>query len=160
MGEDGISKRLDRYLLSDQLISSLPRHRAWAHRCGISYHFPVLLEWMDQQNPCAYPFKFNQSWLGNEDFIQLIRMEWPLIRLDDSLDVMHAFSCKLRLLKEKVKPWIKEESKRLKDKSYFLEEEISSLLLSSHSAILKDDQHHRLISLKVDLQKLQDHELY
>ena len=53
MGEDGISKRLDRYLLSDQLISSLPRHRAWAHRCGIFDHFPVLLEWMDQQIPCA-----------------------------------------------------------------------------------------------------------
>ena len=41
-----------------------------------------------------------------------------------------------------------------------LEEEISSLLLSSHSAILNDEQHHRLISLKADLQKLLDHELY
>ena len=79
MGEDGISKRLDHYLLSDKLISALPRHRVWAHRCGISNHFPVLLEWMDHQNSCAYPFKFNQSWLGNEDFVHMIRSEWPLI---------------------------------------------------------------------------------
>ena len=55
MGEDGISKRLDGFVLSDQLISSLPRHRVWAHRCGISDHFPVLLEWREQQIPCAYP---------------------------------------------------------------------------------------------------------
>ena len=160
MGEDGISKRLDRFLLSDQLISSLPRHRVWTHRSGISYHFPVLLEWKEHLNPCAYPFKFNQSWLGNEDFIQMIRTEWPLIHSDASLDFMNAFSGKLRLLKEKVKPWIKAESLKLKDKSFMLEEEISSLLLSSHSAILNDEQNHRLISLKADLQKLLDHELY
>ena len=72
MGEEGISKRLDRLLLSNQLISSLPRHRVWAHRCGISNHFHVLFEWMNQQNPCAYPFKFNEYWLGNEDFIHMI----------------------------------------------------------------------------------------
>ena len=76
------------------------------------------------------------------------------------MDVMNDFSCKLRLLKEKFKPWIKVESQKLKDKSFFLEEEISSLLLSSHSAILNEDQHLRLISLKVELQKLLDHELY
>ena len=99
MGEDGISKRLDRFLLSDQLISALPRHWVWAHRSGISDHFLVLFEWMDQQNPCAYPFKFNQSWLGNEDFNHLIRTEWPLITSEDSLDVMKDFSCKLRHLK-------------------------------------------------------------
>ena len=79
MGEDGISKRLDHFLLSDQLIISLPRHRAWAHRCGISDHFPVLLEWMDHQKSSAYPFNFNQSRLGNEDFVHMIRTEWSLI---------------------------------------------------------------------------------
>ena len=100
MGEEGISKRLDCYLLSDQLISSLPRHRVWAHRCGISNHFPVLFEWMEQQNPCAYPFKFNlQSWLGNEYFIHMIQIEWSLIRSDASMDAMNDLAFKLRLLK-------------------------------------------------------------
>ena len=72
IGEDGISKRIDRFLLSDQLVSSLPRYRVWAHRCGISDHFPILLDWKDDQSPVAFPFKFNQSWLDNEDFIQMI----------------------------------------------------------------------------------------
>ena len=44
-GVEGISKRLDRFLISEQLICSLPRHRVWTHRSGISDHFPVLMEW-------------------------------------------------------------------------------------------------------------------
>ena len=103
IGEDGISKRLDRFLISDQLISSLPRYRVWAHRCGISDHFPVLFDWLDQQSSCAYPFKFNQSWLDNEDLTQMIRTEWPLISVDNSMDAMQELSFKLRVLKGKVK---------------------------------------------------------
>ena len=76
------------------------------------------------------------------------------------MNAMNSLSCKLCLLKGKVKPWIKVESQKLKEKSSFLEEEISSILLSSHSAILDDVQHSRLMSLKEDLQKLLDHELY
>ena len=139
MGEEGISKILDRFLLSDQLISSLPRHRVWAHRCGISDHFPILLKWREQQNPCAYPYKFNQSWLGNKDFINMIQTEWPLIHLDASLDAMNNLSSKLCLLKEKVKSWTKVESQKMKDKSVLLEDEISTLLHSSQYAILNDE---------------------
>ena len=35
IGEEGIFKRLDHYLISDHLINSLSRYRVWAHRCGI-----------------------------------------------------------------------------------------------------------------------------
>ena len=139
MGEEGISKRVDHYFLSDQLIISLHRHRVWAHRCGISDHFPVLLEWMEHQNPCAYPFKFNQSWLGNEDFIHMIRTEWPFIHSIDQMDAMNDLSFKLRLLKEKVKSWTKVESQKMKEKSVYLEDEICSLLHSTQSAILNNE---------------------
>ena len=139
MGEDGISKILDFYLIFDQLVSSLPRYRVWTHRCGISDHFPVLLDWLDQQSTCAYPFKFNQSWLVNEEFVKMIRAEWPLIRSDNSMDAMFELSFKLRVLKDKVKSWTKVEARKMKDKSVFLEEEINSLLSSSHSAILSED---------------------
>ena len=48
----------------------------------------------------------------------------------------------------------------MQDKSVFLEEEINSLLSSSDSAILNDEQQLILNSLKADLQKVLDHELY
>ena len=159
IGEDGISKRLDRFLLSDQLVSSLQRYRVWTHRCGISDHFPVILEWTDQQNHCAYPFKFNQSWLENNDFIHMVRSEWPRIPSNPSLDAMQDFHDRLRILKEKVKSWTKIEASKMKDKSVVLEKEISAILLSSLSAILNQDQQLKLNSLKNDLQKLIDHEI-
>ena len=46
-GEEGISKILDHFLLSDHLVSLLNRYQVWAHRSGISDHFPILFEWMD-----------------------------------------------------------------------------------------------------------------
>ena len=90
----------------------------------------------------------------------MIRAEWPLIHSDNSMDAIYELSFKLRVLKEKVKSWTKVEALKMKDKSVFLEEEISSLLFSSQSAILNEEQQLRLNSLKTDLQKLLDHELY
>ena len=90
----------------------------------------------------------------------MIQTKWPLLRSDDSRDAMNILSYKLRLLKEKVKSWTKVESQKLKDKSVYLEDEISSLLHSSQSSILNDEQQCRLNSLKANLQKLLDHELY
>ena len=90
----------------------------------------------------------------------MIQTEWPLIRSDDSMDAMNDLSFKIRLLKEKVKSWTKVESQKMKDNSVYLEDEISTLLHTSQSAILNDGQQCRLNSLKADLQKLLDHELY
>ena len=76
------------------------------------------------------------------------------------MDPMSDLAFKLRRLKEKVKTWSKEETRKMKDKSIFLEEEINALLSSSPSAILKEEQHQRLLILKAEIQKLLDHEIY
>ena len=69
----------------------------------------------------------------------MIQAEWPLIRSNNSMDAMYELSYKLRILKEKVKSWTKVEALKMKDKSVFLEEEISSLLFSSQFAILNEE---------------------
>ena len=69
----------------------------------------------------------------------MIQTEWPLIHSDASLDAMNNLSSKLSLLKEKVKSWTKVESQKMKDKSVYLEDEISTLLHSSQYAILNDE---------------------
>ena len=80
----------------------------------------------------------------------MIRNEWPLLQSDVSLDAMHILSSKLRLLKEKVRVWTKEENLRLKESSKHWEEEISSLLHLSQSVILAPDLQDRLNHLKAD----------
>ena len=89
----------------------------------------------------------------------MVHSEWPCILSNPSLDAMQDFHDRLRILKEKVKSWTKIEALKMKEKSVDLEKEISSILLSSHSAILNQDQQLKLNSLKNDLQKLIDHEI-
>ena len=90
----------------------------------------------------------------------MVHSEWPLIQPDPSKDAMNDLSCRLRTLKEKVKSWTKSEALKMKDKSAALEEEISTLLHSSQSAILNQEQQLKLCSLKAALQKMADHEIY
>ena len=90
----------------------------------------------------------------------MIRTEWPLILSDNPLDPMFDLSYKLRILKSKVKSWTKLETRKMQDKSVLLEEEINSLLSSSVSALLTEDQQLRLLSLKAEQKKVIDHELY
>ena len=73
---------------------------------------------------------------------------------------MSELAYKLRSLKEKVKSWSKEENQRMKDKSAVLENEINALLSSTPSAILKKEQHEKLLLLKNGLHKFLDHEIY
>ena len=136
MGDEGICKRLDRFMLSYNLVSLLAKHRVWAHHSGVSAHYPVLFEWIDHPVSCPFPLKFNHSWLTNEDFVQMIRSEWPLISSVNPVDAMEDLSIKLRLLKGKVKDWTRNKSLEMKDKSILLEDETNSLLDSSSSGIL------------------------
>ena len=70
---------------------------------------------------------------------------------------MNELSSKLHILKGKVRYWTKNETLKLKDKSAIMEDEISSLLDFSHSAILSAEEQCRLTSLKSGLQKIMDH---
>ena len=73
---------------------------------------------------------------------------------------MYDLSYRLRTLKIRVKSWTKLEARKMQDRSVLLEEEINSLLFSSVSALLSDDQQLKLLSLKAELKQVIDHELY
>ena len=95
----------------------------------------------------------------NSDFVNRVNSEWPVILADVNSDVSNKLPSLLRHLKVKVKAWTKAESLKMKDRSVLLEEEINSLLLSSQSALLSNDQQSRLSSLKVELQIHLNHEI-
>ena len=138
-GDDRISKRLDRFLLSSSLIDHLPQHRVWAYPSAISDHYPVILEWRENSSPCAFPFKFNHSWLAFDDFVNMIILEWSHLSLEPTISFMDSFALKLRILKAKIKDWTHHKSLELKDKSIILEKEIHDILASSQSGILSSE---------------------
>ena len=146
-------------MLSSSLIDLLPQHRVWAFPSAISDHYPVILEWREISSPCVFPFKFNHSWLAFDDFVNMIKKEWPLLTLDPTDSVMDSFSLKLRLLKPKIKEWTHHKSLELKDKSIIIEREIHNILSSSPIGILSSQTLSSLNALQQDLNKLRDHQI-
>ena len=75
-GSDGISKMLDRFLFSADLVNSLHRHRVWSSIADVSDHYPICLEWNVSFPAPSYPFKFERAWLLEEGFTNLVRDCW------------------------------------------------------------------------------------
>ena len=102
VGEEGINKRLDRFLLYSSSIPSLKVHHMWIHHVDISDHYPIDLEWNKSIGYFKFPYKFNRSWLTNPEFNLWVTKRWPKLNPQSSFDDMDLFSHKLRTLKKEV----------------------------------------------------------
>ena len=71
-GIDGICKKLDKFLLSTDLVPSLHRYRVWSSIVDVFDHYPICLEWNVLTIAHSYPFKFNRVWLLEEGFSKLV----------------------------------------------------------------------------------------
>ena len=104
-GEAGISKRLDRFLLSESLLPCLSYYRTWATPTDVSDHYPFCLEWGSNICSHCWPFKFNRAWLMEEDFAHLVLSSWKAPLDMDDYSHMDVLTLKLRRLKGTVKAW-------------------------------------------------------
>jgi hypothetical protein len=53
--------------------------RQWVGSGGDSDHHPIFLEVVPQPKKPASPFKFNSSWLKDDEFIALVKEVWTPI---------------------------------------------------------------------------------
>ena len=117
VGDDGINKRLDHFLIALSLIPSLLVHQVWTHISDIFGHYPVCLEWNKSLGSCNYSFKFNRSWLNDQDFVSLVTDRWSRMSPTSPGSVLYHLSHKLCSLKMEVKDWIKEKGTHMESKS-------------------------------------------
>ena len=75
-GDIYIAKRLDRFLVANQLVDSVEKIRQWVENCGDSNHNPILMEIANKGDKPPTPFKFNRVWLNLEEFKNLIKSLW------------------------------------------------------------------------------------
>ena len=113
-GDAGISKRLDRFLLSESLLPCLSYYWTWATPSDVSDHYPIFLEWDSKSNAHCWPFKFNRAWLLEEDFAHLVLSSWKVPLDKDDYCHMDVLSLKLQRLKGTIKEW--ERAKNLERK--------------------------------------------
>jgi exonuclease III len=68
LGQEAISRRLDRVLVSEDLLIDVGFYRSWVEFPYISDHAPVLLQLELPPAFKIYPFKFNEQWLNEKEF--------------------------------------------------------------------------------------------
>jgi endonuclease/exonuclease/phosphatase family metal-dependent hydrolase len=75
-GADEILKRLDKVLVSEDLLLSFDHFRTWVEYPYISDHAPVLLQLGSGFPTVAHPFKFNLDWLRDDRFVTMVKEVW------------------------------------------------------------------------------------
>ena len=91
-GDQVISKRLDQFLLSKNLLSVSLIIRTWVEVGGLSYHLPVLLQIQKPEDKPVAPFKFNLEWLLEEDYRKLIEETWEPLETNPNISFMKQMS--------------------------------------------------------------------
>jgi len=61
-GEDMVAKRLDRFLVGENLAGSLDLVRQWVSCGGELDHTPIVIEMRGRGRKPLIPFKFNRNW--------------------------------------------------------------------------------------------------
>ena len=125
--------------MASSLIPSLLLHRVWTLHSDISDHYPICLEWNKPFGSCNYPFKFNRSWLKDQDFTPWVIDKWSSLSPFASGTDLDLLTNKLRLLKNDVKEWIKQKGSSLENESHRLDEDISKILSNSSYGILSQE---------------------
>jgi len=76
LGVAYIAKRLDRFIMHEQLIEKHGIPTSHILPVFISDYRPVSLQWMFSNGRKGYPFKFNRYWLEEEAFVNMVQDCW------------------------------------------------------------------------------------
>ena len=85
LGEERIAKRLDRFLISEDLLEIDLMFKHWVDSGVDSDHLPICLEIRKQSKKFASPFKLSSAWLKNEEVVRLIKSKASLKRITKQL---------------------------------------------------------------------------
>ena len=75
-GNENICKRLDRFLLSADMLDYEYFYRQWVGSGGDYDHQPVFLQILNRGFQLKSPFKFNPHWLEHEDMVKILSDTW------------------------------------------------------------------------------------
>eukprot|EP00253_Pinus_taeda_P005878 PITA_05878 len=99
-----IAKRIDRFLIKENIIDNWGLPISSISNVYLSDHKPILLEWRTQQYRKDYYFKFNKSFLEESSFNDEISKIWgELAGTEDATSI--TFCGKISRLKKYAKEW-------------------------------------------------------
>ena len=105
MGEERIAKRLDRFLLAEDLLEEELMFKQCVDSGADSDHLPICLEIQKQPKNLAIPFKLFSSCLKNEEVTQIIQKNWLPYQADNGTRATIHFTQNLIRIKKLLKDW-------------------------------------------------------
>lgn len=75
-GDAYIGKRLDRFMIHQNLFEITRNLRSRVEQVYILDHCPIVLQWRVESVRKGIHFKFNQTWLEEDDFNEMVNAIW------------------------------------------------------------------------------------
>ena len=119
MGEERIAKRLDRFLILEDLLEEDFMFKQWVDSGADSNHLPICLEIWKQPKKPGSPFNLYSTWLKNEEVVQLIHSNWIPYQEDNGTRAAIHFTQNLLRIKKLLKEW--ETNKKLQDEQHIIQ---------------------------------------
>ncbi|GJV59040.1 RNA-directed DNA polymerase, eukaryota [Tanacetum coccineum] len=143
--------KLDRFLVTEGIISLYPSISALCLDRHLSDHRPILLrEVLSDFGPT--PFRFYQSWLRMEGFDSMVEHAWLSFSHSDS-NAMVRFKKKLQDLKSIIRLWVKDKKFHLHNAKNSLQNDLISIDKDLERGNVSDD----ILLNRMDLnRRLQD----
>ncbi|GJU12745.1 RNA-directed DNA polymerase, eukaryota [Tanacetum coccineum] len=117
--------KLDRFLISDSLLCACPSISSVSLDRYLSDHRPILMR-ESHYDYGPTPFKFYHYWFEFDGFDKFVEDSWKEIRVPDTNDYMN-FMKKLRILKDKIKTWIRSYKEHTYGRMSILKSELINL---------------------------------
>ncbi|GJU09544.1 RNA-directed DNA polymerase, eukaryota [Tanacetum coccineum] len=116
--------KLDRFFVSENLLSMCPNITAITLERFISDHRPILLREV-RYDYGLIPFRFYRYWLEFHGFDKMVRDSWNVAPVNKK-NAIRNFMGKLKFLKDRIRSWLSIHRSNSRGEIYFLKEELRS----------------------------------
>lgn len=148
IGEAALGRRLDQFLIHEELLRTLPLYRQWVGTGGLSDHLPIYLQISGPSKKPPAPFKFFSGFLKDPKYINLVIEYWraqpPLREKRMAAD----FCGRLKKLRTITEEWSKKKKLRDEQNLKDIEMHIAHLTDEKGLGYLTNDRKLQLMNLE------------
>jgi len=147
-GESRVAKRIDRFLVAEQMVDRFFQVRQWVGSGGISDHFPIFFEIQKGPTNPPSPLKFNKGWLLDETFKNLLLENWTLYDRDLDRTAAFQFADNFKKLKRLIKEWSIAKKRREEEELKQVEEDLLRIYESDGGGLISQESKEALARLE------------
>eukprot|EP00253_Pinus_taeda_P009499 PITA_09499 len=147
VGEARVAKRLDRFLINEDLSSMIPIFWKWVEEGGPSDHFPIYLDLSKSPPKPPTPFKFN-AWPQETSFIKLFKETWNHPDRRSTEDKGFLFMENIKRLKKTTITWAKDRKAKHNKEIIRIIEELQKLESIEEDGYASQESKDRIIYLE------------